>query len=130
MPIGLTLPFSKSTGSVGHFEYTDDELSAVRENLRSLLVTNWGERVMHFNFGCNLREFLFEPYTSNEVKERIADRIITQVATWLPFVSVQDLNILTKEDDLSILDNTFKIMIKFRLINRPDLSSILTHVIA
>lgn len=130
MSIGFKLPFSKATGSIGYFETTDTELAAVTENLRSLLITNWGERVMHYNFGCNFREFLFENYLKEEVKQRIADRIITQVSMWLPFVSIDDLNILTNEDDALVSDNTIKIVIRFKMVNRPDFSSVLTHTVS
>lgn len=129
MPIGLTLPFAKSTGSVGYFEFTSDELSAVRENLKSLLVTNWGERVMHFNFGCNLIEFLFEQERSNELKTRIADRILSQIALWMSFVSVEDLNIVFSDEDHTLLENSIGIRIKFKLASRPDLSAILNFAV-
>jgi phage baseplate assembly protein W len=127
MSIGFTLPFAKSTGSLGYFEMTQDDVSAVREDLKSLLITNWGERVMHYSFGCNLIEFLFENNREEDVKERIADRIMSQVATWLPFVSVESLNIVFPEDDATLPSNSIGIQIKFRITNSPNLSS-LTYV--
>jgi phage baseplate assembly protein W len=121
MSLGYTFPFARSTGSVGYFETTNDELSAVRENLKSLIFTNWGERVMHYTFGCNLKEFLFENISDNELKGRIADRIQSQVAQWLPFVIVDELFIFFNSDDGSILPNGIKIRIRFKLESRPDL---------
>lgn len=123
MPIGFTLPFSKSTGSLGFFETTQTELAAVGENLKSLLLTNWGERVNHYHLGCNLKEFLFENTHSEELKSKMADRILNQVETWLPFVSILNLNILLNEDDSSVPENTVKVMISFGLTSAPDLSS-------
>ena len=55
MAIGFSFPFQVATGSLGYFSVTEDELSAVDANLKSLLLTNWGERVMHFEFGGNLK---------------------------------------------------------------------------
>ena len=124
MPIGFTLPFLKSTGSLGYLEFTSDEMSAVRSNLKSLLLTNWGERVMHYNFGCNLIEFLFEQ-PSNSTKSRIADRITSQVSKWIPYVNIQELNILYNSDDGSVPDQAIAIRIKFNLSYKPDLSSVL-----
>ena len=123
MPIGFTLPFSKSTVSLGFFETTSTELAAVGENLKSLLLTNWGERVNHYNLGCNLKEFLFENVHSDELKSRIADRILNQVETWMPFVTIQTLNILLHEDDPSVPENSVKVGLVFGLSSRPDLSS-------
>jgi len=123
MPLGFTLPFSKTTGSIGYFETTDKDIDAVREDLKSLLLTNWGERVCHYSLGCNFKEFLFETINSDELKSRMADRIVDQVETWLPFVTIQNLNIALTQDDSSILENTVKVNIEFGLTSKPDLSS-------
>jgi phage baseplate assembly protein W len=121
MTIGYTFPFLRSTGSIGYFQGTEDELDAVKQNLKSLIFTNWGERVMHFNFGCNLIEFLFENLSGNELKERISDRITSQTATWLPFVSINELFIIFHEDDPTVPVNAIRIKIRFFLEDRPDL---------
>ena len=123
MSIGFILPFSKSTGSIGYFDMTNDEFSAVRQDHKSLLLTNWGERVNHYYFGCNFKEFLFEPIHSDELKSRMADRILSQVQTWLPFVSIDNLNIFLSEDDANVPENGVSVRIDFRLTSKPDLSS-------
>jgi phage baseplate assembly protein W len=132
MPIGLTLPFARSTGSLGYLQATETELDAVKQNLTSLLVTNWGERVMNYYFGCNLIEFLFSSLRNSELKQRIADRILEQVAKWLPFVNVDSLNVIFPEDDDtgSVPPNGIMVMLKFSLASRPDLSDSLSQVIS
>lgn len=125
-PIGFVLPFARSTGSIGLLETTRDELTAVGMNLKSLLLTNWGERVMHQNLGCNLIEFLFSNENSNELRERISDRIVSQVGRWMPFVVIDDLSVVFAEEDLSLDSHAIGLRIKFRLVNKPDLSSVLS----
>lgn len=129
MSIGFVLPFSKSTGSIGFFEATNDPLTAVEQNLRSLLLTNWGERVCHYNFGCNFREFLFENVSNDELKSRIAERIIGQVETWLPYVRIDVLNIFTSIDDTNLPEAAIRVSIVFSLSSRPDLRSRFDQVI-
>lgn len=129
MSIGFTLPFSRSTGSIGYFQATSSEVDAVRQNLRSLILTNWGERVMRFNFGCNLIEFLFTNQRDEELKAKIADRIIDQVAKWMPFLTIDTLNVLFPEDDPGLLDNQIKIFIGFRISSRPDIVEDFTEVV-
>lgn len=121
MPIGLTLPFRLSSGSLGHFQTTEDEFEAVSNDIHSILVTNWGERVMHYDFGCNLREFLFEQIDKEELRQKIADRISSQLAKWLPFVIIDELNVVLSEDDNSISENEIGIVVGFRLTSFPDL---------
>lgn len=129
MSIGFALPFSKSTGSLGFFESTDEETEAVKQNLKSLLLTNWGERVIHYQFGCNLKQFLFENLSSDELKSQIADRIISQVDQWLPFVTIDKLNILFNEDDSTIPEHAISLRIEFRLSGKQDTTSKLDLVV-
>jgi len=121
MPIGFTLPFRISSGSLGHFQTTEDEFEAVSHNIHSILVTNWGERAMHYNFGANFREFLFEQIDAIEMKQQMADRVISQLSMWLPFVVIDELNIFLSEDEDAIPENGVGVSIKFRLTQFPDL---------
>jgi hypothetical protein len=120
MPIGFTLPFSLTTGSLGILESTRTEVSAVKENLKSLLLTNWGERVMHPDFGCNLIEFLFENGRTKELKNNIAERILSQISKWMPFVSLEELNVTDSNDDSTIPDHVLNIRIKFKIIGKLE----------
>lgn len=108
MPISFNFPFAPSTGSLGYLEVTNDHISAIRANVRSLLLTNRGERVMHVDFGCNLREFLFEPKTK-ALRNRIAERVKSQLARWIPFVSLIGLYIIFSDEDPSVPENGFQI---------------------
>ena len=53
--IGLKLPLEKSDGPEGYFESTLVTLDAAKENVKNLLYTNKGERLMQPNFGSGLR---------------------------------------------------------------------------
>lgn len=108
MSISFNFPFAASTGSLGYLEVTNDVVSAITANVRSLLLTNRGERVMHVDFGCNLREFLFEPKTKG-LKARIAERIKNQLAKWMPFVTLTGLFVTFSDEDSAVPDNGFNI---------------------
>lgn len=43
------------------FEYISDALENIRQNLKMLLLTNPGEKIMDPQYGVGLRKFLFEP---------------------------------------------------------------------
>ncbi len=108
MSIGFSFPFQPSTGSLGYLEVTNDVVSAITANVRSLLLTNRGERVMHVDFGCNLREFLFEP-RSKGLKTRIAERIKNQLAKWMPFLALTGLYVTFSDEDPAVPENGFNI---------------------
>ena len=122
MSFNFTLPFKLSTGSGGYFEVTEDVLSATASNVRSVLLTNWGERPMHYRFGCNLREFLFEPRTDS-LRRRIADRIIQQIGEWMPFLSIRELNIIFSDEDSSLREYNIRIRLVFVFSDDPALAA-------
>lgn len=120
MPIGVDFPLQLTTGSLGLFKTTDTVVQAVEADARSLLLTNWGERVMHYSFGCNLREFLFEQMAESVLRQRVADRVLSQFDVWLPFVSVDVLNVIMSEEDPTVPRDGFAVRMRMSLTSDPD----------
>lgn len=118
MSIGISFPIALSTGSLGYLEVTSDVASAITSNVKALLLTNWGERLMHFDFGCNLREFVFEPRTQ-QLRSRIAERVKNQLTRWMPFLVLSELFIVFGEEDPSVPDLGFKIKLGLTYGNIP-----------
>jgi phage baseplate assembly protein W len=113
MPIGFTVPFAQSTSSVGYFYATTTDAEAALADLKSLALTNWGERPMHYELGFNLREFLFEQITA-ETAQRVDDRVRSQMARWLPFLGLKSLDIKFPNDQ------AIQLVIKFFMISKPN----------
>tara|TARA_R100000734_G_C3224822_1_gene34966 strand:+ start:10 stop:249 length:240 start_codon:yes stop_codon:yes gene_type:complete len=65
--IGLKLPFNR--GNSGLFPQTETTLEQAGSNIKNLLLTAKGERVMQPEFGSRLRELLFEQQTEDLDKE-------------------------------------------------------------
>lgn len=79
----------------------------VRQNLKMLILTNPGERIMDPNFGVGMKQFLFQNYSENVYSE-IDTKIREQVSIYIPAVKVEDVKFYSIEEDSSIL--------KFRLV--------------
>ena len=90
--IGLDLPIHKSSGKEGYFASTSTTIEAVKNNIRNILKTERGERLMQPRFGINLKKFLFEPMSEESVVN-IQDEIINTFLVWLPFVEVRDIRV-------------------------------------
>ncbi|MHB8407905.1 MAG: GPW/gp25 family protein [Acidiferrobacterales bacterium] len=126
MPIGFTFPFEYASGSLGGLRTTNAEIDAVREDLKSLILTNWGERPMHYYMGGNLREFLFEPMDPGTLRERVGDRIVTQTKQWLPFVNLTTVTVYVQGDKIPsnvgapAPENGFSIYLVFALSSDPN----------
>ena len=61
------------------------------QNLKMLILTNPGERIMDPNFGVGLRKFLFEQNDSLTYGQ-IEGKIRNQVRTYLPYIKVFRIN--------------------------------------
>ena len=89
--IGLTLPFNR--GSSGLFSQSETTLEQAGSNIKNLLLTAKGERVMQPDFGSRLRDLLFEQYTE-DLEERIAEEIQEAMSTWLPYIVISSVDII------------------------------------
>ena len=59
----------------------------IKQNLKMLILTNPGERVMDPNFGVGIRRYLFE-VVSDEVYAEIDSKIKQQVSLYLPYLKI------------------------------------------
>lgn len=122
-PIGLTMPFARGQGTLGALAFSTKPLEATLFNMKSLILTNWGERPNHYYLGCNLIEFVFAP-GDEETRDRIVQRIEQQVAQWLPYVLLNSVDVQLSSDG-----HTFKVIVNFSIRGQQDLSSVLEVVV-
>lgn len=120
MPIGLTMPFAQTTSSLGFLAFTTTEIDATLQNLKSLVLTNWGERPNHYYLGCNLIEFLFAQ-VGPETEDQVVQRIQEQVSQWLPYVVLDNVSVELGGSD----GHQLSARIEFHLRDRQDMSSVL-----
>ena len=116
--IGLDMPFHRGK-SEGYFTSTTTVLDAVKVNIRNLLQTELGERLMQPNLGIKLRRFLFEPFTG-ETKLAIQNSIIDTFSFWLPFVNIVKVTVNMHESTSNIDNNTLKVFVEFSLKKDPE----------
>jgi len=91
VPIGIKTPLQINEGEDSEIFVTYDNLtSVVNDNLRNLLLTNWGERLGFYNFGANLRPLLTELTSQDDFDTAAIERINAAVTKWMPFVSLDN----------------------------------------
>ena len=118
--IGIDLPIQLSiSGSSGYFETTSTTIGAVKNNIRNLLKTHKGERLMQPNIGLNLRRYLFENF-DEDLQDTIKNEIITTFGFWLPFVQIVDIRINMSDVGDSISNNTMNISLTFNITQDPN----------
>ena len=90
--VGVKLPFVGKDGRLFQLSYSTEDQAI--SNLKNLILTRRGERVLQPLFGTNLQDSLFEQ-NDNLLKESIETNIIEAVEFWLPYISIKELNVQT-----------------------------------
>ena len=114
--IGISLPFNNSAKAkpttanyasasisgkaVFAQTYTTQEQAV--SNLKNLLLTRKGERIMQPNFGTDIYNILFENNTE-DVQSSLKNTITKDIEYWLPYISINDLDITTSDDRHSLI---------------------------
>ena len=116
--VGIDYPFYKSNGTEGWFASADTTIKAVKNNIKMLLSTNQGERLMQPNLGTNLRKFLYEQY-NDESRIAIQNEILDIFKIWLPFVEIKELDVSMDETGVNE-KNKMSIFITFNITRDPN----------
>ena len=107
--VGITLPIQR--GNDGYFAQSFRTFDQVRSNLKNLLLTKKGERILQPEFGSGLHDLLFNPATE-KFEEDLENTINDAVAKWLPYVIVEDINIDISKEQTD--NNQAKVSLKFK----------------
>jgi len=103
---------SGKSDTQGDFHLSYTTLEQTKSNLRNLVLTNRGERIMHPEFGCDVWKSLFE-HNTIQLREGLKDRIEKQIGIWLPYVNVGEVSVEVGEGN----ENRLNIGITFALFN-------------
>lgn len=114
--IGITLPFNKAANSrtneltsyangtesgLGLFNQSYSTEAQAISNLKNLLLTIKGERIMQPNFGSNILSLVFEQNVQ-DLGAALEQSLKTDIAFWLPYIVVNDVEILQDFDSYAI----------------------------
>jgi phage baseplate assembly protein W len=106
--IGLALPIQISTVA---FKQNYTEIDQLKSNIKNLLLTKRGERLMNPLFGSGVETVLFEPIT-DEFEDKIQDIITNSVERYIPNVSIDEINVDMSNENKD--RNSVNISLKFR----------------
>jgi len=105
-------PLSLDTGDINYkLNKTYKELIA--QNLKNLLLTSPGERVMEPRFGAGLRRYFFEPMLPETFME-IKESIFEQVQVYMPFIEIIEVG-FHESDDISVNPNFLSVTLKYAI---------------
>jgi len=111
--IGVSFPFQDSTEG-DYLKLTKSASEEVKSNFVHLLMTMKGERYFLPQFGTNLRQYLFDPQ-STENDDDIRKEITDAATEFMPNIKIKTINITHYGDDIELPENK-----KYRIVISID----------
>ena len=112
---GAALPLNFNSTD-GPYALLKDLKSIIFQNLKMIVLTSPGERIMDPNFGVGLKNYLFEPDTAR-THNVIKSKIINQVGEYLPFLEIEDVVFKSQSTgDAYVQSNKLNIEVRFFII--------------
>jgi len=130
MAIGLSPALPLAVDYVdGPYRLTKTVVEAISQNLKNLIMTNPGERMMDPEFGVGIRQYLFE-LEDIDTQTEISGKIRQQVKKYLSAVKILDIRFTLgsnyKQDMISIAEsNALHIHLLYQ-ISSSDTPSVLS----
>lgn len=87
LPIGIKTPVQLDGDGHGLLAMHTDIREQIADNLRNLVLTNWGERLGNYFFGANLRPLLADYSHKDNFDEEAMVRINTAISKYMPFIT-------------------------------------------
>jgi phage baseplate assembly protein W len=116
MASGLSVKLPLTVSEVfGPYNLNTTYEAMVTQNLKMLILTMPGERIMNPNFGVGLKRYLFE-FNGRQTYEKIRDQIEQQVSVYLPFIRIDNINFNVPENNPDLFPHSLSMRISFTIV--------------
>ena len=116
MSSGLSVKLPLTLSSVfGAYNLNTTFEELARQNLKMLVLTAPGERIMDPNFGVGLKGYLFEMNMPSTYAQ-ISSRIESQVGQYLDYIRIDDIQYQIPEDNPDLYPQNLSVSIFFTII--------------
>jgi len=86
-----------------------------QQNLKMLILTEPGERMMIPQYGVGLKRQLFEN-NNPALQSSITGRITSQVSKYLPYINIKNIDINTSPDGISTSEQAYQVTITYFIV--------------
>jgi len=98
--LNVKLPITRN--DIDGYTMIKDLKTLLNQNLKMIVLTNPGERVMDPDFGVGINSYLFENF-NNTIYTDIRNNVRDQVAKYLPVITIDSITFDGSNEDHNIL---------------------------
>jgi len=91
--LAVKLPITRDTSD--SYTMIDDFESLIKQNLKMLILTSQGERIMEPEFGVGIRNFLFENFNDQKIRK--------QTGMFMPAIKILEVGFAGSDLDRNLL---------------------------
>ena len=116
MSSGLSVALPLTIDSVfGAYNLNTTFEQLAKQNLKMLILTIPGERIMDPNFGVGLRRYLFE-FNGSDTYSAISSKINQQVQKYLSYIRIDDIKYQIPEGNIDLYPHNLSVSIFFTIV--------------
>ena len=117
--IGLELPLTHTRD--GFFKRTKTSLEQAKSNIKSLLLTNKGERLGNPTFGTNLLSLVFSQ-ENTDLESRVEEEIRASMSEFLPFINIVSIETNFSDTNKNVANVTLEFTLNVDVTSKDSLS--------
>ena len=123
--ISVKLPLTVDE-TFGAYNLNTNFEQLAKQNLKMLVLTNPGERIMNPDFGVGLLRYLFE-MNDTTTYNNLTQRIISQTAKYMTFIRINNVDYSYIEDNPDLFPHALAISIRFTIVPLQISTTLLIH---
>ena len=100
--------------SDGPYDLLQSIKEVTAQNLKMVVFTNPGERIMDMGFGVGIKRFLFRQNV-RETHDVLKNRIREQVGKYLPYIKIINLDIASPLSNPDLPDNFISLRLEYKI---------------
>ena len=91
-PAGISTPLSSNDGDSGILKLNIGAADQIKDNFRNLILTNKGERLGRYDYGCDLRRVVTELNTFENFESIVMENISNATKRYMPMIDLESFN--------------------------------------
>ena len=117
--IGLELPLTHTRDDF--FKRTKTALEQAKSNIKTLLLTNKGERLGNPTFGTNLLSLVFSQ-ENTDLESRVEEEIRASMSEFLPFINIVSIETNFSDTNKNVANVTLEFTLNVDVTSKDSLS--------